>query len=201
VHLASTQAWGRHRAYRVQRVNMTMMRRQCRRPRVHRACLARLGSMQLKEKLCVVSVQRDTTTTIGIRRHHVTAAQVDVRLVLSRCLVPPTAQIVQLARQTMTRTRRHRVWFARLGLTPGRSLHRAKPAHVGGLMSTESRVHHALPAHPVRLVQWLQSPVYCARRAKLTRTRFQPHPVIPVCRDFHFLARLAVPTAHLAEQT
>ena len=106
--LASTQAWGRHRAYRVQRVDMTTTRRRYRRPRVHRARCAMWGTMHHRVPLCARTVHQDTTTTIGIRRHHVTVMRGNARQARTQELRRAGARLVRLVDTITTRTRRQR---------------------------------------------------------------------------------------------
>ena len=106
--LASTQAWGRHRAYRVQRVDTTTTRRRYRRPRVHRARCAMWGTMHHRVPLCARTVHQDTTTTIGIHRHHVTVMRGNARQARTRELRRVGARLVRLVDTITTRTRRQR---------------------------------------------------------------------------------------------
>ena len=129
--LASTQAWGRHRAYRVQRVDTTTTRRRYRRPRVHRARCAMWGTMHHRALLCARTVHQDTTTTIGIRRHHVTVMRGNARQARTRELRRAGARLVRLVDTITTRTRRQRamrVHRAHMRMSAGRVAHYALQA-------------------------------------------------------------------------
>jgi hypothetical protein len=129
--LASTQAWGRHRAYRVQRVDTTTTRRRYRRPRVHRARCAMWGTMHHRALLCARTVLWDTTTTIGIRRHHVTVMRGNARQARTRELRRVGARLVRLVDTITTRTRRQRamrVHRAHMRMSAGRVAHCALQA-------------------------------------------------------------------------
>ena len=139
--LASTQAWGRHRAYRVQRVNMTMMRRQCRRPRVHRVCRAMWGTMHHRVPLCARTAHQDTTTTIGIRRHHVTVMRGNARQARTRELRRVGARLVRLVDTITTRTRRQRAMRVHRAHTRVLRRRHAQCAHQGRRTQTPTHPH------------------------------------------------------------
>ena len=139
--LASTQAWGRHRAYRVQRVDTTTTRRRYRRPRVHRARCAMWGTMHHRALLCARTVHQDTTTTIGIRRHHVTVMRGNARQARTRELRRAGARLVRLVDTITTRTLSQFANFATLVGYQVMPPRRVEHAHQGRRTQTPTHPH------------------------------------------------------------
>jgi hypothetical protein len=158
--LASTQAWGRHRAYRVQRVDTTTTRRRrYRRPRVHRVCRAMWGTMHHRVPLCARTAHQDTTTTIGIRRHHVTVMRGNARQARTRELRRVGARLVRLVDTITTRTRRQRAMRVHRAHTRVLRRRHAQCVHQGRRTQT--------PTHPhlVWTVLWASTVVVGPRHA------------------------------------
>ena len=170
--LASIQAWARHRAFRVQRVDTTTTRRRCRRPRAHRACRAMWGTMHHRAPLCVRTALWDTTTTIGTHRHHVTVMRGSARQARTQVQRRAGARLVRLADTIMTRTQRQRAMRVHQAHTrvPRRRL--AGPVHRGRRTQT--------PTHPqlVRTVLWVSTAapgLWRARTAQWVRRMLTGH--------------------------